>query len=272
MTKDILSSEEILSSLEAEFKNVEVCVLECVDSTNTFAKQKVLEGARHGYVVVANKQTMGRGRQGNSFFSPKGTGIYFSIVLKSDIAILNAVKITTAASVAVAKAIEKVAKVQVGIKWVNDIYIGTKKVCGILTESMINCTNDGSDAIVIGVGININPPDNGYPAAIEEIATDLTSGNTDEIFSRNQLIAEIINQLLNMWEDICRGNEHFISEYRNRSIVLGREIVFIENSDEREVSKNGMAVDIDNDGGLVVKVEEGEYITLNSGEISVRVW
>lgn len=280
---DVLSREGILSCLDGDFPAERIHVFKSLESTNLTAKKMALDGAPPGTVVIAGEQTGGRGRMGRSFYSPPDGGIYMSFILKPQFDAAKSVLITTAASVAVCKAIENVTGISCRIKWVNDIYFGEKKICGILTEAVTDFESGHIDYIVCGIGINYSTS---FPEELSGIAGSLfeppsPSGELStgkEIFtgreiSRNRLIAEIINQILKISENL--DAKTFIEDYRSRSFVLGKEILIIPragNDGERNLTEGipAEAVDIDGDGGLVVRYRDGSLGTLNSGEISIR--
>ncbi len=276
---DLLSEQGICMYLQPEHQNINLKIFKTVDSTNSEGKRLAVSGENENTVIVSNEQTQGRGRLGRNFYSPASDGIYMTFLLKPSFDLSKAVLITTAASVAVTRAIEKVCNVQCKIKWVNDIFIGSKKVCGILTEAISDFETGAVDYMAVGIGVNCHMPKEGYPEDISEIAGGL-SGNDDCLhFSRNCLTAEIINEFMSIYADI--ENSDFIEEYKRKSLVLGREINVIKNyrggqgkdsgkeQDSQDVSL-ALAIDIDNTGGLVVEYKDGRKETLNTGEISVR--
>lgn len=244
---DILSKTEIEKHLNFP---VPIFVFDEIDSTNTFAKTLTHDFA----LVVADLQTQGRGRLNRTFFSPKGSGIYLSLKIKvSDL--YSAVPfITTLAAVSVHKAIKKLFSINCGIKWVNDIYIGNKKLAGILCEIA-----DASHA-VIGVGINFYPSD--FPDDLKQIATHLTA--YPSAVTRNELIGEIINNLLQLVEAL--PDSSFMEYYKAHSIVIGKKVLCIQGNSSFEAT----AVDIDTSGGLIVKTAAFTQ-TLSSGEVSLRL-
>ncbi len=262
-TSDVLYEEGIKQFLNKEFKNNEIFVYKTIDSTNTEAKRKALEGAAHGTVIISEEQTSGRGRLGRDFFSPPQSGIYLSIILKPKLNIANSILITTAASTAVCSAIDEFTDIKPQIKWVNDIYIGDKKVCGILTEAVTDFESGNIESIVLGIGLNVKTDENDFPEDLRNIASSVFK--TNESFSnRNKLAAEIINNILNMFETL--ENREFLKMYKERSFVIGRNIKYKRNNEWTEA----FAKDIDDNGGLVVVLNDGQIDVLNSGEISVR--
>jgi BirA family biotin operon repressor/biotin-[acetyl-CoA-carboxylase] ligase len=280
---DLLSAEGIYPHISPSVSSCSVHVFKTVESTNLTAKKMALEGAPAGTVVVTEEQTKGRGRMGRSFYSPPSRGIYMSFILKPRFDASKAVLITTAASVAVCRAIEKVTGVSCSIKWVNDLYAGGKKVCGILTEAVTDFETGQIEHIVLGIGINYSTTAEEFPEALSEVAGSLFHGEAkgshcndeDGLLppSRNRLIAEVINQVLTMNEEL--ESKNFIGEYRSRSMVLGKEIRILASGkahEERDFSKGipAYALDVDDNGGLVVRYEDGTSGTLNTGEVSIR--
>lgn len=246
----MLDRERIIANLSD--KLTEVLVFDTVGSTNDVAKE-LCKGDGKQYLVLANTQTSGRGRQSKTFFSPEGSGLYFSLTVNTDTPDFDFTGVTCAVSVAVARAIEKLTNLKPQIKWVNDIYIGGKKVCGILVQAV----NDGGriTRLVIGVGINISTAE--FPDELKEIA-----GSLNKKIDRSILATEIVNNIFELLKQ--RPNE-YLGEYKQKSNVLGKEIIYYQNNTAHPAT----AVDIDEKGGLVVD-ENGRKITLTSGEISLR--
>ena len=186
-----------------------------------------------------------------------------SIILKAKTSISNAVLITTATSVAVCRAIKKVCNLDVEIKWVNDIFFNNKKICGILTEATPNSKNGTIENIIIGIGLNFNTKHEDFPDELKEISGSLY--NIDNpITTRDELIAQIINEVLDIYKDL--NNDEILLEYKKLSLVIDKPIKFSRNNEWI----NAKALDIDSRGGLIVKTNDGKIETLNSGEISIR--
>ncbi len=261
-SSDVLSSEGIRLFLNEEFKNIPITVYKTIESTNSQAKLLAVQNAQHGTTIISEEQTMGRGRFGRSFFSPSDSGIYMSIILRPKLNIENSVLITTAAAVAVCEAIEKFVSYIPKIKWVNDIFIGNKKVCGILTEAVTNFECGMMDSVVLGIGINVKTKNEDFPMELQNTAGSILEENNN--FIRNQLSAEIINNILEISKNL--ENKSFMSAYKERSMILGEHILYNKNNNWYE----GYALDIDNSGGLIVYTADGKKITLNSGEVSIK--
>lgn len=258
---DVLSKSKIEKLINSHSDaNLQVFILDKTDSTNNEAKRMIANGFRSAGLVVANEQTNGRGRLGRSFYSPKNSGIYMSFIFHPNVEISDAVTITTAASVAVVRAIEKLTNIKPEIKWVNDVYVENKKVCGILTEAITDFETGLTQSVIVGIGINITTSD--FP---DEILNNATSLNYTDI-SRNMLIAEVASELYNICLDI--SNHSYIDDYRSHSLVIGKRIIYFKNNEQF----SGTAIDIDNEGGLVVQKDSGEDIEiLHSGEITLRL-
>ena len=262
LASDILSAEGIRLYLNEEFKNISIALYKTIGSTNTEAKLLAVKNAGHGTTIIAEEQTEGRGRFGRSFFSPADSGIYMSIILRPELNIENSVLVTTAAAVAVCKAVEKFTNASARIKWVNDIFIDDKKVCGILTEAVTNFESGMMDSIVVGIGLNVKTKNEDFPLELQDRAGSVLD---DEHYSiRNQLAAEIINNVLNIAGNL--KDKSFMQEYKDRSMILGERILYKKDNDWQE----GCALDIDNYGGLIVYTSDGQKLTLNSGEVSIK--
>ena len=262
--KDIISPEIINEIIEKEGMNRSIQYFERVDSTNTFAKKIIMEGESYPDIIIANEQEQGRGRLGREFYSPKGTGIYCSFILDPFIKIENSILVTVAASVAVSRAIEKVTKKDTRIKWINDIYIDDKKVCGILTEAVTDFETGIIGKIILGIGINFNTPSESFPDEITDRASSVFMDDTFGV-TRNQLIAQLIIEIDKCMNDI--ENDEIIRYYRNKSLVLGKMLEITYFGQEKPIQ--GKAVDIDRNGFLIIETKNG-LLTLNSGEVSIR--
>ncbi len=252
-----LAKELIIDKIPKDYK---LHIFESIGSTNSFLKEEAARGAPDKTVCIATEQTAGRGRLGRSFYSPKNTGLYISFLYRPDFTALDATLLTTAAAVAFAKAITFVCEKDVMIKWINDIYLSSKKVCGILTEAVTDFESGRVESVVIGGGINITPPENGF-GELSEIATSLFGSGED--CDKNALATALINEMDKAVFDV--KNPEIISYYREKSLVLGREVEVIGH---KEI-KSGIASDIDDSGHLIV-VSDGKKHKLHYGEISIR--
>ena len=260
---DVISKEGILPYLKDTYKKTNFHVYKSVESTNKVAKEIALKEPNNDSIIVSEEQTLGRGRLGRKFFSPEKTGIYMSMLIHPDINLEDATLITTATSVAVSRAIQKVTGIKTTIKWVNDIFIKNRKVAGILTEAATNFESGKIDWVIIGVGINFNTPLNSFPEDLKEIATSIFEERPDEI-TRNRLIGEIINEVMALINPIDADN--FMEEYKEKSMVIGKDIIVKEKDNDFIAT----AIDIDRKGQLIIRCKDGEVKKLHSGEISIR--
>ena len=259
-TEKFITKEGIAAHLE---RQIPLHIFETIDSTSTYAKKLAESGAEHGTAVIALQQTGGRGRLGRSFHAPAGTGIYMSLILKTEADFSKAMLVTTAASVAVCRAIRKVCGAYPQIKWVNDIYLNGKKVCGILTEAVTDPDTGLPQAIVAGIGINCSTES--FPENLQEIA-----GAVEGDYSPAQLAAQVTNELLQLTDDLDPGS--FIGEYREHSMVIGKTVKVYKGGYSPDAAGiNARVLDIDDSGGLRVIYSSGECETLSSGEISIRL-
>lgn len=256
---NVLSEEAIRLGLNK--KAVKIEVKREIPSTNQYLKQKGIEEEyEEGSVVVAESQSAGKGRRGRHFYSPGKCGLYMSVLLKPKKTAQESLKITAAAAVAVCRAVEKVCKVSLGIKWVNDLYLGEKKVCGILTEAVSDFETGDIELVVVGIGINLKEPKDGFPKELGDIAgTVLKEG---EHVDRNLLVAEIVNELLEESE-----KDGIPKEYIERNIVPGRKVWVAYGQQERSV----FAKQILPDGRLLIENEQHEEEILPCGDVSLRI-
>jgi len=261
---DVISAETIRPSLLAALQNLSIHTFKTIDSTNNEARRLSSKEAIKQGMVLSEEQTKGRGRLGKSFYSPSQTGIYMSFYLKPNLNMADATLVTTATAVAVCLAIEKLTTKKPQIKWVNDIYLGDTKICGILTEAISDFESGKVETLIVGIGLNVKKPSAGFPAELEAIAGFLTSSAETANFDRNLLIAEIANQFYTIYQAI--EERSFLAEYKKRCFVLGKKITFKERKQQFEA----VPIDIDPQGGLVVQLSDGHQRTLSYGEIIMK--
>ena len=260
---DKITPDGIEENLPDFLKSViNICVTDETESTNSDAKKYASDGGKEGYLLIANRQKCGKGRMGRSFFSPEDTGVYMSLVLKPSIVPEKAVFITTAAAVSVCKALEEIGVRNPQIKWVNDIFVDGKKVCGILTEAGINPATKEVNYVVMGIGINIYSPEGDFPDELKGIAGGIFVDKKADL--RNRFIARFLHYFWGYYEDIASGKH--IKEYEERCFILGEDINIISN----EKITPAKAVSIDENCCLVARLLNGEDVVLHSGEISIR--
>ena len=287
---DILSEGSLRGYLN-DCPPLELDVFDTVDSTNTVCLKRASSGDRSTYAAVAGGQTRGRGRRGRSFFSPDGTGLYMSILLRpSGLSADQAVRFTTVAAVAVSEAIEAVSGRSASIKWVNDIYVGGRKACGILTEASFNPEDGTLDYAVVGIGINVYEPQGGFPEEIRDRAGALagpvntpdqedsgTTGNKVlENGGRNRLAAEILSRFFSYLDDRlvpAASSEtdpvpRYAYEYRRRCFVIGMDVDVLKAGSE---PRGAHVLGVDDECRLEVRYPDGTEEALSSGEISIRL-
>ena len=251
-----ISKEYIEKELSGSFYKIEV--EQSVTSTNSIMKNRAKEGYEEFSVLIAAHQSGGRGRSGRSFHSPCDTGLYMSILLKPQDK-LNPLFITTDAAVCCARVFERMSKKSTFIKWVNDIYIDNRKVCGILTEG---ATGENGYA-VLGIGVNITPPKEGFPEDIKDRAGCVFEG--DSPFIREKIAVGILKEFYNIYTTESR--KALLCEYRERSMVIGKEIEILKD----DMHEKAFVLSIDEDYSLVIKKQNGDIVRKNSGEISIKI-
>ena len=234
--------------------------LDTVDSTNTYAKQLARDGAPEGTVIIADRQTGGRGRLGRSFHSPSGMGIYLSVILRPGCLPEELMHLTCAAGVAAGDAIANVTNQMPNLKWTNDLVLHKKKLGGILTELSVDPVARKVEWAVVGIGINCCQSD--FPEEIKQIATSLGLSPS----GRTELTAALIRSLHSMRRDLFAEKNGIMEDFRHRCITIGQEISVLRGDEVR----HGKAVDVDDDGGLKVEFSDGHQETVTSGEVSIR--
>lgn len=265
---DMLSSKIIKDNMSKYSDKFNFKIYKTVESTNIIARDMAVNGAESGTVVLAEEQTNGYGRNGKSFFSPYGTGIYMSIILnlKKEKKLFNSSFITTAAAMAVSKSIEEVSNENTQIKWVNDVFINEKKVCGILTEGAFSFEDGRLDYAVIGIGVNVNFPKNGFPKELDNIAASINLKNdtiNTQSDMRNILIAKILENLY----DYYFNDVVFYEEYKKRSFLIGKNVSININDKEHIVR----VLDIDETFALIIEFQNGKIDRLISGSVNYKL-
>jgi len=257
------------ASIRRYLKHTELklMVRRSLTSTNTVLKTMATENAPGNLALIAEEQTAGRGRLGRSFHSPVGCGLYMSLLLRPEMKAEETTGLTACAAVAVAEAIEEITGRSAGIKWVNDVLMDGKKVCGILTEAGVDSASRRMSHVIIGIGINTRTPPGGFPEEIREIAGALY-GENDEAPDdlRNRLAAAVLNRLLDAAEDPMA--ENVFEAYRSRSIIPGKAIRILSPGQE---PKEALAEALERDYALRVRYPDGNVGFLRSGEVSIRL-
>ncbi len=262
---DILSSKVIKNNMLKYADKFNFIIHKTVASTNIIARELAINGAESGTVVIAEEQTSGYGRNGKSFFSPYGTGIYMSIILnlKKEKKIFNSSFITTAAAMAVSKSIEEISNENTQIKWVNDVFINGKKVCGILTEGAFSFEDGKLDYAVIGIGVNVNFPKNGFPKELNNIAASINSKNNANSNTKSDIRNILVAKILENLYDYYFNDVNFYEEYKKRSFLIGKKVSININNKEHIVK----VLDIDKTFALVAKFQDGKIDKIVSGSI-----
>ena len=236
-----------------------------IDSTNTRAKELAAQGAPHGTVLIADHQTGGRGRRGRNFHSPAGTGIYMSVILRPGCAPAALMHLTCAVAVAMCDAVEEACGIRPGIKWTNDLVCGRRKLAGILTE--LGLSSDGKvDFAIIGVGLNCCQKETDFPEDIRQIAGSLHTV-TGRTIDRAKVAAAMMDALYRMDRQLLTRRQAILDRYRTDCITLGMEVSVVKADGS---VRYGTALDIDEEGALLVQFRDGGTETVNSGEVSVR--
>lgn len=262
---DILSAQSIGNYLSPEFGHYQIQVHKVTTSTFNILRQLAQEGAPEGVVAVAEEQTAGKGRMSRSFFSPTGTGVYMGILLRPKIDATEALFITTSAAVAVAQAIEAVSNSKAKIKWVNDIFVNNKKVCGILTEASFDLESQNLDYAILGIGINVKQPVGGFPPEIQAVATAILEEHEVNNAVRSQLIAEVLK---NFWRYyIGIKDRKFLKEYQERSFLVGTDVWVLETDKQRQAHVLGIT---DNCELQVQFADDNTIENLATGEVSIK--
>lgn len=257
---DKITKQGITMYLLPQNEKYSILVHDTVDSTNNLGKKLISSGNRKETIIIANEQTKGRGRMGRDFFSPASTGVYMSFVLFPDRHVSEMGTLTTKVCVAICRVIEAVKDCKAEIKWVNDIYVDKRKVCGILTEAVTDFESGTVEAVVIGIGLNVNTDMSNFP---EDLSMTAGSINPSGV-SRNTILAKIINEVANVYHE--NDEKSLMEEYRKRCFLIGREITYYKNG----VPIVGKAVDINDQGNLVIEKEDGLIDVLNSGEVTLN--
>ena len=243
----------------------QVQIFEEIASTNTLLKELGRQGAPAGTVIVADRQTGGRGRLGRTFLSPGGVGVYLSALIRPNCAPTALMHLTCAVAVAMCDAVENAFGFRPGIKWTNDLVVGNKKLGGILTELGLDPKTGMVDHAVLGIGINCGQIESDFDESIRSMATSVRMV-TGQNASRERLIAEMIKALDAMDRALLTSPAAILERYRADCITLGQDVSILRGDEIR----HGWALDIDAEGGLIVRYDSGETGTVTSGEVSVR--
>ena len=240
----------------------QVQVFDEVTSTNTLLKELGRQGAPAGTVLVADRQTGGRGRLGRSYLSPGGVGVYLSALIRPDCAPTELMHLTCAVAVAMCDAVEAAFGFRPGIKWTNDLVVGTRKLGGILTELGLDPKTGRVSYAVLGIGINCGQAPGDFDESIRNMATSARMVLGKEA-DRERLIAQMVLALERME---LHSPAAMLERYKTDCITLGQRVSIVRGNEVR----HALALDVDREGGLVVRCDSGETGTVTSGEVSIR--
>lgn len=239
-----------------------IICLESVDSTNSYLRRNA-DTLPHGTAVLADAQTAGRGRLGRSFVSAPGVGLYMSVLLRPDCDAARCASLTPNVAVAVCRAVKAVCGLEPGIKWVNDLLLGGRKICGILCESEVR--EGRLSHVIVGIGLNVSQRREDFPPELRELAGSLYS-ETGAAPERGALAAAILRELELMYPRWIADERTGLADYRRLCVVPGREVRIVTPAGE----ETALAEGISDDFGLIVS-SDGIRTTLRSGEISIRI-
>lgn len=262
---DALDPAEIRAHLEGHPWRDSIHVMETVDSTNNLAKREAIAGAPHGSVYLSDEQTGGRGRPGRSFASPRGMGVYLSVLLRPDLQPTQVGHVTAMVAVAGCNAVETVTGLRPGIKWTNDLIIGQQKLSGILTEMSAEWESGALEYLVMGIGINCNHRKEDFPPDVQEKAISLRQATGTPI-DRNRLAAALILELHKLSLGILTEKPRWIAQYAVDCVTIGRQVKIIRGDSTRLAEAMG----IDENGALLVRYDTGETGVVFTGEVSIR--
>lgn len=259
---DILEPFEISRGLDTNYIGHSIHLYKELESTNTTAKKFVEQDAKEGTIIIAESQTAGRTRKHDGWVSPEG-GIYMTMILRPEVSLKEASKLTIVTGVAIAKTLHDVFDIDVGIKWPNDLLIGNKKICGILTEAVTDY--DEIKAVLVGIGVDVNFDEDKLPDKLKDVATSVKA-ELDTEYNRAEIIKEFFKVFEELYEQYKKHDfKYIVSEWRKLStttgnrvkVYTGRKVIYAD------------AVGITNEGALIIEHEDGKLEKVISGEIEI---
>ena len=262
-TPDRLTADDIKARLKTRLIGSEILVFEETASTNDVVEHLAKSGAREGLVVFAESQTRGRGRHGRAWASPRGKGLWFSVLLRPNLPIAAASRITVAASVAVAGALHQVCHVDVRIRWPNDVIVNGRKLAGILTE--LRTEANGIQLAILGIGIDVNCQREDYSGELANIATSLEL-ETGQAHDRVALAAQVLSALDECYHTALTSFDSIVDEWAKLCTTLGKQIVVT--MAKRRIE--GFAQALDSDGALLVRKDNGQIERILGGDLVVE--
>ena len=262
---DLVTEEEIRAFLGDDPR--EIHCFDEIDSTNNYLKKLAMTGAAHGTAAVADSQTAGRGRMDRVFQSPKGKGIYLSVLMRPQLPPQKLLPVTALCGVGVCRAVERVCGVQCQLKWPNDPVVNNRKLCGILTEMALEGETGRLQYLVLGVGLNVAQTAEDFTPDVAAIATSVNEA-AGRTVSRGALTAAMLEEIDAMYDALCRDDTAaYLEEYRARCVNLGKTVQLLRSDGSRETVS---AEEVDEEFSLVVRHPDGRRETIRSGEVSVR--
>lgn len=257
----MLTKDEIFNSLTTVSFGRTIRLFETIDSTNTFAKSLELNEAPHGTLIITEEQTAGRGRMQRQWISTKGMNLLFSIVLYPEFNLEKSALLPLIGSLAVADAVDAVTGLSASCKWPNDVLINGKKVCGMLLESSLGTSAPGR--IILGIGINVNQQE--FPEDLLVKATSLRNESGQEI-DRIRLLTTVLGELENRYGQLSRfPAQQALNDWKLKALLFGKKITVLES----EFSYTATAVDVADDGSLVIQTEDGARKKVFAGDVSL---
>ncbi|MHB8172637.1 MAG: biotin--[acetyl-CoA-carboxylase] ligase [Thermincolia bacterium] len=261
---DRLYPQEVQDGLNTATFGQSVVYFDRISSTNEAAKELAAQGIPEGTVVIAEEQTGGKGRLGRHWASPHGQGVWLTLVLRPPIIPMDAPKLTIMAAVAVVRAIAQVSSITPGIKWPNDVLYQGRKLVGILTE--MSAEMDTVNYAILGIGTNLNIPRESFPEELQNQATSLLIESGHKI-SRTRYVQSLLSNLEELYQLLLKGDfDTILDEWRRFSLTIGARVVVTGLNQTLE----GLAVDIDETGALMVEDSSGKTIKVVAGDVTIR--
>ncbi|MEW6061801.1 MAG: biotin--[acetyl-CoA-carboxylase] ligase [Bacteroidota bacterium] len=257
----MLTKENIVTHLHTKILGKKIFVFDSIDSTNSFAKTLSPDQAPHGTLIIADEQTAGRGRMHRHWISTKGKNLLFSLVLYPDFFSEKISLLPFAGSLAVTDAIETVTKLSATCKWPNDVMINGKKVCGMLLESSVDSSSIRK--VILGIGVNVNQED--FPDELKYKATSLKNESGIEV-ERIRLLQTLLEELENRYEQLSKfPSQQLLHDWKMKALLFGKKITVLES----EYSFQATAIDVAEDGSLIIQTEDGEKKNIFAGDVSL---
>lgn len=261
---DLLSFEELSENLHTKYLGKNLMYFQTIDSTNNKAKELAANGYPNGTIIISEEQTLGRGRLGRNFISPKHKGIWLSVILRPDIDPMNVPKVTQVGAAALIRTLKEL-DIKAYVKWPNDIILNNKKICGILTEMSgeLNKVN----YVVMGIGINVNIDAEDFPEELRTTATSI-SYELGRYIKRKELVSSLLNNFEILYDEFEKKEsiDTSVRICRENSILIGKEVRIINRGKE----SIGKAIDLSDEGELLVEFDDGKVEKIISGEVSIR--